>query len=97
VQIFNRTLDDPNLFDIEKSSARTLSDVILDLTCCSYNRFEVCSQALISKECGAEAVTSMINFTEKTFGGTCVLPRAVYPVLTFLFSSFCPLSAPQAQ
>lgn len=43
-QLFNKTLEDPNLFDIEKTSARTLSDVLLDLTCCSFNRFETCSQ-----------------------------------------------------
>jgi len=80
VGLFNKTRDDPNLFDIEKSSARTLSDSILDLTCCSYNRFESCSQALIVKECSQEAVDAMINFTEKTFGGTMTLvcPRSMF-------------------
>jgi hypothetical protein len=79
-QIFNKTFEDPNFFDIEKTSARTLSDVLLDLTCCSFNRFESCSQKMISNQCGQDAVDAMINFTEKTFGGSIkmICPRNLF-------------------
>lgn len=79
-EIFNNTIDDPNLFDIEKTRAKGLSDVVLDLSCCSYNRFEECSNALIIKECGQEAVDAMNDFTTKTFGGTMnmICPRALF-------------------
>jgi hypothetical protein len=79
-QIFNKTLDDPDLFNIDKTSARTLSDVILDLTCCSYNRFQSCSQEMISEKCGNEANEAMENFSMKTFGSSInmICPRNLF-------------------
>jgi len=78
--LFNNTIDDPNLFDVEKTKARGLSDTLLDLSCCSYNRFEDCANAFISKECGSEAVTVMTNFAQKTFGGSMnmICPRNLF-------------------
>jgi len=67
--LINQTLDDPELFNPDKSSARSLSDKLLDITCCGYNRFEKCSNDLITKECGPEGVTAMNDFADKTFGG----------------------------
>jgi len=69
-RLFNSTLDDPELFNFEKTSAKGLSDKLLDLSCCSYNRFDKCSNDLIVKECGQGAVDAMNNFAQKTFGGS---------------------------
>lgn len=68
-RLFNSTLDDPELFNFEKSSAKSLSDKLLDLSCCAYNRFEKCSNELIVKDCGQGAVDAMNNFAQNTFGG----------------------------
>lgn len=68
-RILNQTLDDPELFNFEKTSARSLSDKLLDISCCAYNRFEKCSNELITKECGADGVKAMNDFADKTFGG----------------------------
>ena len=66
-EIINKTADDPDLFNIEKSAAKGVSDTVLDLSCCAYNRFEDCANSFITKECGAEAVDAMNEFTTKTF------------------------------
>jgi len=79
-QIYNKTLEDENLFNLEKSSAKGVSDTILDLTCCSYNRFDDCSQELVNKACGNEAVDSLKDFMKKTFGVSInmICPRSMF-------------------
>jgi len=67
--MLNSTLDEPELFNFEKSSAKSLSDKLLDISCCAYNRFEKCTNELIVKECGTEGVSAFSDFAEKTFGG----------------------------
>jgi len=68
-RLFNSTIDDPDLFDFDKSSGKSLSDKLLDLSCCAYNRFEKCSNDLIIKDCGQGGVDAMNNFAQNTFGG----------------------------
>jgi len=67
--LVNQTLDDPELFNPEKSSARSLSDRLLDVSCCGYNRFEKCSNDLVTKECGPDGVAAMNEFAQQTFSG----------------------------
>jgi hypothetical protein len=78
--IYNTTLQDSNLFDLEKTSAKGVSDTILDLTCCSYNRFEDCSQELVNKACGSDAQESLKDFMKKTFGVSInmICPRSMF-------------------
>jgi len=78
--LFNKTLEDPNIFDLSKMSARGVSDQILDLMCCSINRFSDCSSDLITEECGPEAVKAMNTFTERTLGGSAgrICPRDMF-------------------
>lgn len=79
-ELVNKTIEDPNLFNFEKTAAKGVSDQVLDLSCCSYNRFEDCANAFITKECGGEAVDAMNEFTTKTFGGgmNMICPRAMF-------------------
>jgi len=65
----NKTLDEAedSGFDVSFTK-QSLADRILDLTCCSYNRFQRCSMDLIVKECGQPAKDAMTKFTRSTFG-----------------------------
>jgi hypothetical protein len=78
--IFNKTLEDPNLFNFEKTSAKGLSDQILDLACCGINRFQTCSQKIITRECGDDAVKAMKTFVTRTLGGSAerICPRSLF-------------------
>jgi len=68
-RLLNSTIDDAEVFNFEKSSAKSLSDKLLDISCCAYNRFEKCTNELIVKECGPDGVAAMNDFADKTFGG----------------------------
>jgi len=42
----------------------------LDTTCCAYNRWNECTNALIVKECGQDAKKAMQYFIDKAVGDT---------------------------
>ena len=100
-RLFNSTIDDPDLFDFDKSSGKSLSDKLLDLSCCAYNRFEKCSNELIVKDCGQGAVDAMNNFAQNTFGGSMnrICPKSMFnPTKTICTSSLPPAgSDPKVQ
>lgn len=100
-RLFNSTIDDPDLFDFDKSSGKSLSDKLLDLSCCAYNRFEKCSNDLIVKDCGQGAVDAMNNFAQNTFGGSMnrICPKSMFnPTKTICTSSLPPTgSDPKVQ
>lgn len=79
-EMVNKTVDDPELFNLENSAAKGVSDMVLDLSCCSYNRYDDCTNNYITEECGADAVEAMNEFTTKTFGGgmNMFCPRAAF-------------------
>ena len=79
-ELVNRTADDSNVFDVDNTSAKGVSDTVLDISCCYYNRFKDCANGFIEKECGLEAVDAWTEFTSKTFGGGASMfcPRAYF-------------------
>ena len=91
-RLFNSTLDDPELFNFEKSSGKSLSDKLLDLSCCAYNRFEKCSNDLIVADCGQAAVDAMNNFAQNTFGGNMnrICPKSIFNLAKPICTSSLP-------
>lgn len=91
-RMINTTLDDPDLFNFDKSSARSLSDKLLDLSCCGFNRFEKCLNSRIIPACGQEAVDSMNSFATKTFGGGMdrICPKSIFNIEKEICTSILP-------
>ncbi|KAI1293778.1 hypothetical protein HDE_06525 [Halotydeus destructor] len=80
VQLLNSTLDDPNIFDVDKAIKQTTSDTVLDLTCCGYNRFDGCSKKLIVEKCSKKAVDAMSSLVENAFGNglNLICPKSMF-------------------
>ncbi|XP_015794772.1 uncharacterized protein LOC107371256 [Tetranychus urticae] len=64
---YKKTCNQPYLASIDKVNKFEDFDDRLDLTCCSYNRWENCFLGMVSAKCQGSGREALTNFMEKTF------------------------------
>lgn len=68
IRMINQTKDQDTSSILDKVKGKTFSDRMLDLFCCSRNRFTKCTGDMITRECGRDAVDAMNDFVITSFG-----------------------------